>query len=310
MDPLSPISPVFSMVVQQERQHLLSHGEKEPNAFINFGFTSSGKGRNGQVPLKGPTSNNTRNASNKKCVYCHRTGHTVETCYGKHGYPPGHPRYSGRPRFNQRDDTASANNAAQETNNNDHNPSIEGSSSNGSEFQLTKAQYQTLINLLQPQPSDTDGTSPVQPFRANITQVSSLTGPIHVSNSKLGISFVFCTTSFTQPHVHHCLSNTHTIPVTNSQNKTPWIIDSGATDHIASSLDSFFNYSKIKLVQINLPNGTVVFAHILGFVQLSPNFIIHNVLFVPNFNFNLLSISKLILSKKYSVTFSSVHCYI
>ncbi|WVZ13468.1 hypothetical protein V8G54_011034 [Vigna mungo] len=168
MDPLLPISRVFSMVVQQERQHLLSHGEEEPNAFINSGFTFSGKGRNSQVPPRGPTSNNTRNASNKKCVYCHRTGHTVET------------------RFNQRDGTAFANNAAQETNNNDHNPSIEGSSSNGSGFHLTQAQYQTLINLLQPQPSDTDGTSPVQPSRANITQVSSPTSSIHVSNSKLG----------------------------------------------------------------------------------------------------------------------------
>ncbi|WVZ26235.1 hypothetical protein V8G54_004779 [Vigna mungo] len=183
MDPLPPISHVFSMVVQQERQHLLSHGEEEPNAVINSGFTSSGKGRNSQVPPRGPTSNNTRNASNKKCVYCHRTGHTIETCYGKHGYPPGHPRYPSCPRFNQRDDTSSAHNAVQETNNNDHNPSIEGSSSNGSRFHLTQAQYQTLINLLQPQPSDTDGTSPVQPSRANITQVSSPTGPIHEMGS-------------------------------------------------------------------------------------------------------------------------------
>ncbi|XP_020217601.1 uncharacterized protein LOC109801040 [Cajanus cajan] len=135
MDPLPPISCVFSMVVQQERQHLLPNGEEEPNAFINTRFTFSGKGRSGKVPPGGPTRNNTRNASNKKCVYCHRTGHNVETCYGKHGYPPCHPRYLGRPHFNPCDGTASANSAAQETSNNEYNTSVvEGSSSNGPDF--------------------------------------------------------------------------------------------------------------------------------------------------------------------------------
>ena len=160
------------MVVQQERQHSLPPVAEESNIFVNSGSTSSGKGRSGGSggPLSVSSSAHMRNTSNKKCAYCHRTGHTVETCYAKHDYPPGHPRYPGRPRFNPRDGTVSMNNAAQEVSN--HGSNTFAGSSSDSGFHMTQAQYQTLINLLQSQPLDTDGTSSAQPSRANLTQVT------------------------------------------------------------------------------------------------------------------------------------------
>jgi len=116
------------------------------------------------------------------------------------------------------------------------------------------------------------------------------------------------------------MSNTHTVPVTHSPvthspvthspNNIPWIIDSGATDHIASSLNLFLHYSKIKPVQIKLPNGNFVFSHFSGSVQLSPEFVLHDVLYVSDFTFNLLSFSKLISYLNYFLTFSGVNCYI
>jgi len=253
-----------------------------------------------------------RNTSNKKCAYCHRTGHTVKTCYAKHDYPPGHPRYPGHPRFNPRDGTVSVNNVAQEVSN--HGSNTFAGSSSGFGFHMTQAQYQTLINLLQSQPLDTDGTSSVQPSRANLTQVTQQS-PQLFYNPKSGTSFVFCTTSLTQPHNYHFLSNTHTVPVTDSPvthspNNISWIIDSRATDHIASSLNLFLHYSKIKPVQIELPNGNVVFSHFSGSVQFSPKFVLHDVLYVSDFTFNLLSISKLISCLNYFLTFSDVNCYI
>ena len=54
-------------------------------------------------------------------------------------------------------------------------------------------------------------------------------------------------------------------------------------------------------MDINLPNGHVVKAHISGTIYFSPNFAIHGVLYVLEFTFNLLSISKLISNLKYSV---------
>jgi len=46
-----------------------------------------------------PKSNG-RGHSVSTCTYCHRSGHTIEECHQKQGYPVGHPRYPGRPRFN------------------------------------------------------------------------------------------------------------------------------------------------------------------------------------------------------------------
>jgi hypothetical protein len=48
-------------------------------------------------------------------------------------------------------------------------------------------------------------------------------------------------------------------------------IDSGATDHIASSLEYFSSYSKINPIQVHLPNKSIVIAYISGTVIFSPN---------------------------------------
>ncbi|KHN12558.1 hypothetical protein glysoja_031294, partial [Glycine soja] len=61
---------------------------------------------------------------------------------------------------------------------------------------------------------------------------------------------------------------------------------------------------------INLPNGDSVTAYFSGTVKFSQNFIIHDVLFVPEFKFNLLSISKLFFSLKYILIFYDFFCTI
>lgn len=43
---------------------------------------SQGRGRRGYI-----AGTNSRNG-NKICTYCGKSGHTIETCYKKHGYPP------------------------------------------------------------------------------------------------------------------------------------------------------------------------------------------------------------------------------
>lgn len=36
-----------------------------------------------------------RGYNSKVCTYCGKTGHMVETCYKKHGYPHGFPKWKG-----------------------------------------------------------------------------------------------------------------------------------------------------------------------------------------------------------------------
>ena len=140
-----------------------------------------------------------------------------------------------------------------------------------------------------------------KPSQVNVSNVSQ-SGPTLTTPGPIGNSFILSTK-------YHVPINTHTQPSIYSHN-SPWIIDSGATDHITSSLNWFQAYFKIKPINVNLPNGSSVTAQYSGIVQISPNFVLHNVLFVPNFNFNLISISKLISTLSCTLTFSTDFCHI
>jgi hypothetical protein len=61
---------------------------------------------------------------------------------------------------------------------------------------------------------------------------------------------------------------------------------------------------------IRLPNGDHALACFSGSIHFSPNFIISEVLCVPNFSINLLSVSKLVQVSNYSVSFHASYCTI
>ncbi|OIT18877.1 hypothetical protein A4A49_56392, partial [Nicotiana attenuata] len=75
-----------------------------------------------------------------------------------------------------------------------------------------------------------------------------------------------------------------------------WIIDSGATNHMVSSLHLYIDYmelSESNSRKVQLPTGeTSVITH-LGTSSILDNIVIKNVLFIPRFRYNLLSVSKL-----------------
>ena len=142
---------MFSLIIQQECHNSSSPITDEPNTYINAAQSTFGRGRGGGAPV-GQSRSNTRTFSNKKYVYCGRNGHTVDICYAKHGYPPGHPRHSGWPRFHNKESSSSsatANNVAQEED--PHSSMNPNSPSNELGYGFTKAQYHNLLGLLQQQ---------------------------------------------------------------------------------------------------------------------------------------------------------------
>ncbi|KAL4302198.1 hypothetical protein GQ457_10G017620 [Hibiscus cannabinus] len=72
-----------------------------------------------------------------------------------------------------------------------------------------------------------------------------------------------------------------------------WIIDSGASKHVCYSKDLFESLQSTEGT-IPLPNKSVVAVTYSGTVRLSSSLVLRNVLFVPQFRFNLLSIDPLI----------------
>ena len=83
----------------------------------------------------------------------------------------------------------------------------------------------------------------------------------------------------------------------------PWIIDSGATYHITTSNFISTLHPIAHPLSINVLTGNTVNVTSTGDVKLSSSFTLHNILFVPEFKFNLMSISQLTKSLNFVVFF-------
>ena len=72
-----------------------------------------------------------------------------------------------------------------------------------------------------------------------------------------------------------------------------WIVDSGASKHICTNRSLFLNLKPLQNSTVTLPNNAVVPVKHIGDVRLKQDLLLTDVLYVPDFKFNLLSISAL-----------------
>ncbi|XP_028802468.1 uncharacterized protein LOC114757562 [Neltuma alba] len=158
IDPLPSLNRVFSLVLQQERELQIVPDSKILMA---------------KAPR--PTSSASKQVTNKQCTYCGKPRHTKDTCYHKHGFPPGFKfRSSGSPTMvNQLSAHDSASAQAIPT----AKPLPPNSSTAAILPQLSPAQYQRLLALLNPPQSS---TSSINHFSASASSpVSDIPSSIH-----------------------------------------------------------------------------------------------------------------------------------
>lgn len=89
-----------------------------------------------------------------------------------------------------------------------------------------------------------------------------------------------------------------------------WVLDSGATGHMCCSHDVFESLVRLPVdKRVYMGDGSEVSAYGVGTVRLSPNLVLKNVLYVPDFTVNLCSVSTL-AKDGFSVTFEDDQCTI
>jgi len=79
------------------------------------------------------------------------------------------------------------------------------------------------------------------------------------------------------------------------------------------TLSHFTSYHQINPISVKLPNGNQVFANYSGSVFINQDHVLDNVLYIPNFTFNLLnllSVAKLIDNLSCVIVFYSNGCHI
>jgi hypothetical protein len=89
-----------------------------------------------------------------------------------------------------------------------------------------------------------------------------------------------------------------------------WILDSGATDHMVCSPTALTQSYPVYGRTIQLPDGSYASITHIGFVTFSPSLVLHNVLCVPTFHFNLISVCTLCRTLHCIIIFSSDFCFI
>jgi len=75
-------------------------------------------------------------------------------------------------------------------------------------------------------------------------------------------------------------------------------------------LTHFTSYHQINSIFVKLSNGNQVIANYFGSVFINQDHVVDNVLYIPNFNFNILSVTKLIDNLSCVITFDSNSCHI
>jgi len=93
--------------------------------------------------------------------------------------------------------------------------------------------------------------------------------------------------------------------------KPGWILDSGAIDHMTYISDHLLEIKQLtEHSNITLPNGHFSEISYIGKVKLSSTLVLNEVLYVPLFKYNLLSVPKLTKDTNYIVTFYPTLCII
>lgn len=90
-------------------------------------------------------------------------------------------------------------------------------------------------------------------------------------------------------------------------NSNPWILDSGASDHMGKESNSFVSYNTCFGKKVQVANGCSLPVKGKGNVLFSPKITLSSVLHVPNMTCNLLSVSKLTKANNCSVVFYPNH---
>ncbi|KAK9675965.1 hypothetical protein RND81_11G044800 [Saponaria officinalis] len=119
--------------------------------------------------------------------------------------------------------------------------------------------------------------------------------------------------NFTDAHINFAgkLLASNAISTNMYENAMEWIIDSGATDHMSSYKDHSIHVTNlITPVLAGLPDGSTKTVTQTGHVQIHPKIILYDVLLVPDFKHNLLSISKLLTKNGLLIHFDMDKCLI
>lgn len=275
MDPIPSVNKIFSLIIQEERQTNIGNSSTPTLAFNTRVNTSSNINHNSNN-----MSNNNKPKSNPPyksfrkdspfCMHCNKTGHTQEKCYRLHGFPPGY-RNSNSSSPQPRVNSVDVDQNSVNQETFSSNPNSNTDVLTG----LTQQQCEGLIALLS-------------------GKIASANMVTHSTSSFENLAGKYRILSFNSGEY---VSNV-------------WILDSGATRHICNNKSVFTNMRGIIGTRVKLPNHNLISVTYQGDIRLTNDILLTDVLYVPQFELNLISVTCLTKSQLLMVKLYHNHAVI
>lgn len=276
MKPLPTVAQAYTLLIQDEKQCELQ------SSSIFISESASMIAKNGSNFSKG----NYDNKKNLVGTHCKKSGHSVNKCFRLISFPKEFKSTKGQTvvaNANKVDPNFSMNNTA--------------GSNDSSQINLINNQYQQLSGQFQQLMSMMNAVK----NGGNSIDKNGVTDSQDIGNSS-STNFAGNTHSTykTPVNCHFLTTSTSTC-----------ITDSSASNHMCHDKCFLFHIRKLdRPHSITLPNGHKTYAFEDGNTFITDNVVLTNVLYVPIFQYNLLSIGRLCKMFKSSVVFSEQYCFL
>ncbi|XP_074293054.1 uncharacterized protein LOC141619955 [Silene latifolia] len=292
MEHMPSINKVYSLVQQVESQKKISSmmnathemsalfSSKQGVPAFNQGSTS-----NSHAPQQGGQKKDSKKPKTDKrwCPQCTKSGHNRDTCFVLHPELKAKylARFSGNASVQGDDDhpLGFSDTQMMDTGSSQAGPSQSNPQANHmSQTDLAQAIFQQVMQMLQHQQGG--NTSSAEYANASV----NFAGNALVTNA---------------------------ITTACKINNSDWIVDSSASDHMTAHKSHFSSLKLLtKPIIVGLPDGTTKLVRYSGDIQLHPLLTLHDVLLIPDFKHNLLSVGKLLSSSRMLIHFYVDHCII
>ena len=197
----------------------------------------------------------------------------ADKCYRLHGFPPD---------FKSKNKTTMAHQVSIP-----QTQELVANTSIGNSI-FTPEQYQQLLALITPSSQLVSAMQGRETPQTNVANVVS-------SNARTGINF------------SHSVFSAKVVNI-RAFNLDTWVIDTRATDHIVCLVST--SITAITNAIVELPNGETASVTHNGTFVLSSSLTLNNVLCVPSFTFNLLSVSIITKTQPCCLVFLSTLCFV
>ncbi|XP_074270843.1 uncharacterized protein LOC141594750 [Silene latifolia] len=318
LDPLPPINKALGMLQKIERQKLINDVtsdvavESVAYAAKKRAQTYSSKDETSKKRAKDDVHAGSEDG--KYCDYCGRSGHTIDECWRKKTCTfcntKGHikERCYKFKAFNNK-----KGNSNMETGHTKaaHNAEMVYSDQDSeyqdiAPFSVAQTGYTGNSSLGQSGNPQASGNVHVSPDFVQGIVNSVMTKVLQALNERPEPSGSTLQSSVNFAGMFY---SSQASAVNNSSSKVDWIVDTGASDHMTSNLSLLHDLKCLpRPVYVGLPDGSVKIVYQTGTAKITDRIILHNVLFLPDFKQNLLSVGKLIASSGLLVLFLDSDC--